>query len=359
MKISRCILALAVASGHDPTQADDGELHLNDIQLIGTHNSYHLAPAPAQLAAMGRIKAEWRESLDYTHRPLTEQLDLLGLRHFELDVYADPEGGHFASPLGLHLSPAEQVREFRGEANRAALAAPGFKVLHVPDFDFWTTTPTLIGALREIRAWSRGNPGHLPILVMLEMKDERKVLLSKRPIPFDRAQLEAVEGEILQVFGRDELITPDAVRGGSETLRAAVLERGWPKLKDARGKVMFALDNGGRIRDAYLEGNPSLEGRLLFASVGEGDPAAAWFKLNDPVRSFDRIQRLVRAGFLVRTRADSETREARRNDTRRRDRALASGAQFISTDFPEKKEGVSDYAVRFGEGKAHRRNPLR
>ena len=119
------------------------------------------------------------------------------------------------------------------------------------------------------------------------------------------------------------------------------------------------LDNGGRIRDLYLGGNPSLEGRLMFASVGEDAPAAAWFKLNDPVGSYDRIQKLVRAGFMVRTRADAETREARAKDTRRRDKALASGAQFISTDFPEPVEDVSEYSVRFEGGKPFRRNPLR
>ena len=121
---------------------------------------------------------------------------------------------------------------------------------------------------------------------------------------------------------------------------------------------MFGLDNSGKIRDLYLKGNPSLEGRLLFASVGENDPGAAWFKINDPLRDFALIQRLVRAGFMVRTRADSDTREARMNDTRRRDRALASGAQFISTDFPESKPDISNYSVRFQKAASYRHNPV-
>ena len=75
-----------------------GDPRLNQIQVIGTHNSYHIAPAPTVLgliAAGGRRNAE---ALDYTHRPLAEQFSQLGIRQIELDVFADPKGGLFASP---------------------------------------------------------------------------------------------------------------------------------------------------------------------------------------------------------------------------------------------------------------------
>ena len=79
----------------------------------------------------------------------------------------------------------------------------------------------------------------------------------------------------------------------------------------------------------YVKGNASLEGRILFASVGEKDPGAAFFKLNNPVRSHSTIQNLVKNGFMVRTRADSDTREARKNETMRRDKALSNVAPFF------------------------------
>jgi hypothetical protein len=47
----------------------------------------------------------------------------------------------------------------------------------------------------------------------------------------------------------------------------------------------------------------------------------------------DRIPALVKAGYLVRSRADIDTDEARRGDGTRRDRTLASGAQIVSTDY--------------------------
>ena len=113
---------------------------------------------------------------------------------------------------------------------------------------------------------------------------------------------------------------------------------------------MFALDNEGAVRDRYLEGHPALKDRVMFVTVAPEHPAAAWFKVNDPIKDFDKIQRLVKDGFLVRTRADADTRQARAGDVTQRDKALASGAQFISTDYREPDRRFSDYSVRFPGG---------
>jgi len=123
-------------------------------------------------------------------------------------------------------------------------------------------------------------------------------------------------------------------------------------------KVIFALDNGGRIRDAYLQDHPSLENRLLFVSIDADHPAAAFMKLNDPVGGFEKIRKAVEQGFIVRTRADSGTKQSRRNDISQREKALASGAQFVSTDYPEPDERFSDYVVRLPGGVVARLNPV-
>ena len=80
----------------------------------------------------------------------------------------------------------------------------------------------------------------------------------------------------------------------------------------------------------YYEG---WQQRPMFTNAPEGHPAAGIMILNEPVEQFDEIQRLVAAGYMVRTRADADTREARDNNTSRRDAAFASGAQAISTDY--------------------------
>ncbi len=321
-------------------------LRLNQIQVIGTHNSYHREP-PAEATA-------WRQSdfvrqaalslaalaTGYSHVSFTEQLSRLGVRQLEIDLYPS-EDGH------------------------------DFPVLHHPVFDEVSTVPTLRAALREIRAWSRAHPRHVPVLVQLELKIRRvlpgtpddpalRERLAALPAPreWDAAQFAALESAIHAELTATDLLTPDDMRGDALTIRDALATRGWPLLEAVRGRIFFALDNEGAVRDRYLGPEQDGRGRLLFVSVPPDHPAAGWMKVNDPVRDFARIEDLVRRGFLVRTRADEELREARANDGTRRERALASGAQFISTDFPEADPRVSDYAVQLPGGVTARLNPV-
>ncbi|HZW31324.1 MAG TPA: phosphatidylinositol-specific phospholipase C1-like protein [Isosphaeraceae bacterium] len=338
--------------------ASAGEPRLNQLQVIGTHNSYHIAPAPAMLELIGSTGRRRAEGLDYTHRPLAEQFSRLGIRQIELDVFADPKGGLFAEP-SLRKTLRNRGKDPGPDPNAdGRLRKPGLKVLHVQDVDFRTHASTFVDALTQVRAWSRAHPRHVPILILVELKDEAIFGLPTRPVEFGRAELDAVDAEILSVFDRAELVTPDQVRGRFATLPEAIRAQGWPALESVRGHVMFALDNEGPIRDLYLDGHPALRGRVMFATVAPSESAAAWFKINDPIRDFDRIQQLVRAGFLVRTRADADTRQARAHDGTQRDKALASGAQFVSTDYPEPDRRFSEYCVRLPEGVVARANPV-
>jgi hypothetical protein len=336
--------------------ADD--IRLNQIQVIGTHNSYHVAPHPNVMGLIAAAGKGVAEGLDYTHPPLADQFSRLGIRQIELDVFADPQGGHYAEPSARKLLKL-QGKDAGPDPNEGGrLQNPGLKVIHVQDIDYISTTPTFVDALKAIRAWSVAHPRHVPIMVLVELKDQSIATLATRPVRFGKAELDTVDTEILSVFGRSEILAPDDVRGPSETLPDALKTRGWPTLDATRGKVMFALDNEGALRDLYLEGHPALKGRLLFTTVAPDHPAAAWMKVNDPVRDFDRIQSLVRDGFLVRTRADADTRQARKNDPSQRDKALASGAQFVSTDYPEPRVEFSGYKVRLPDSVVARSNPV-
>jgi hypothetical protein len=161
------------------------------------------------------------------------------------------------------------------------------------------------------------------------------------------------------VFPRARIITPDEVRGSRATLAEAVTRDGWPTLGRSRGRVLFLLDNGGRVKSAYLAGNPSLEGRLLFTDSGPGEAAAAFVKENGPLGNEERIRDLVAAGYIVRTRADGDTKEARSGDTRQRDAAIASAAQFVSTDYPVPDPTFgTGYFVEIPGGVPARCNPI-
>lgn len=318
----------------------DDSLQLQQVQVLGSHNSYRIEPYREVMDALRAVDPAGAAGLEYTHRPLREQFEELGVRQIELDVYADPQGGAYAHPsvpesLGVDVPVDPRMLE------------PGFKVMHQADIDTRATCPTLVACLEEVDAWSRENPGHVPILVLIEMKD----------VTVDAATFDALDTEIRSVLTPERLVTPDDVRGDYATLGAAVSTGGWPTLGEVRGRIMFALDNGG-LRETYLARHPSLEGRVLFTPSAPGEPDAAFAKLNDPVGDADAIAAALAANMLVRTRADADTLQARANDTTMRTAALGSGAQFVSTDYMEPDPDLSTYQVQIPGGTPARCNPV-
>jgi len=334
----------------------DETLRLNEMQVLGSHNSYHLRVDEPVFQEIANFLQALADSLDYMHAPLPEQFSTQGIRQIELDVFADPAGGHYANPVGLQLVTGDP------NARLPALEPPGFKVLHVQDIDFRSTCLTFVDCIGEVKAWSDAHPGHAPMMILVEAKDEPLPNVPGFtfvvPVVIGDAELDALDAEIRSVFPPEQLITPDDVRGTRATLEEAVRLDGWPTLAAARGKVLFGLDNGGRIRDAYTEFHPGLVGRVMFVDAEPPAAEAGFVKLNNPLGAFDRIQELVEAGFIVRTRADADTVQSRTGDGTQRDAALASGAQFVSTDYPVPDARFTDYTARIPDGTPARCNPI-
>ena len=147
------------------------EARFNEVQVIGTHNSYHIAPDESLLRVIEKTNPEGAKSLQYTRRPLTEQFSA-GIRQIELDLFADPRGGLFAEPKGNKIATEQGLPIGPNHDPTGALRKPGFKVLHIPDIDFRSTVLTLREGLTQIRDWSEAHPRHFPIFVLLELKDE-------------------------------------------------------------------------------------------------------------------------------------------------------------------------------------------
>lgn len=334
------IFSLVIAQ--EPTRASR-DLRVNELQLLGTHNSYHMAPDKVAMELIRSVVPSEAKAIDVSQRSLSEQLSQFGVRHLELDLYLDPKGGLFSKPAAylMALDQKADVPEF--DKNKQMVEV-GIKILHSPDFDYRTTVYTLTDALIEIKEWSDTNPSHVPIFVLLELKSDSFSPLT-RPVVWDEPGFEELEKTILKIWPRDRILTPDDVRGEKKTLQEAVLGIGWPAVDKVRGKIGFLMDNEGKVRDEYLSKSEILAGRLLFVSVDRRHPAAAWMKRNDPIGSFDEIRSLVDSGFLVRTRADAGTIEARNNDEARLKKAISSGAQLISTDFLEADHRFSGYRV--------------
>lgn len=343
--------------GEPTVPVGDDQVRLNELQFIGSHNSYKLAPHPQVLqwlmfgaSAVPEVGAALGDpiQLNYEHEPLPTQLER-GLRTFELDVFADPEGGAFSRPA---LNELLQL----GLPRPTGLDEPGLKVLHVQDIDERSSCPTLIACLDQLRVWSDANPAHLPIVINLELKEGAlPAPFDLTPItPFDSTELDGVDAEIRSVLG-DRLITPDDVRGDATDLRSAIESDGWPTVAESRGRFLLFLDNAGATEARYLDGHPSLAGRVLFTSAGEGRPDGAVLKVNDPGDG-TRIRELVEDGYLVRTRADADVVSP---SVEQRDSALASGAQIVHSDFPAGRvQHPGGYVVSFGTRVAARCNPV-
>ncbi|WP_228000405.1 Ca2+-dependent phosphoinositide-specific phospholipase C [Nocardia australiensis] len=343
----------------------DRALRLNQMQVMGTHNAYKtglipegLPPSLAENLGGEVAIEEITAGLDYGHKSLTEQLSRLGVRQLALDVYADPQGGNFTEKPML-AEVGAPTRMVDPEWNE-----PGLKVFHVPQVDQQTSCVRFTSCLDELQQWSTENPGHLPITIFVEIKDTDALRTYQHPpMPqWGPADYDELDAEIRSVFPDDKIITPDDVKGDYPTLEAAVLDQQWPTLAESRGKFMFVNCNclvGDRHRLDYIRPDGSLSGRVLFPASKPGNPDAAVVLAEDPIKDAGRIRQLVEAGYLVRTRADANTVEARRNDTTPREAAFASGAQFINTDYPEPDPRLkNDYAVQIPGGTPARCNPV-
>lgn len=260
----------------------DDVLRINQLQAKATHNSYHVQK-PGSLAEFA-----------YTHKPIDEQLDTQGVRALEIDLHFDYE-------------------------------CQRHEVFHLPLVDDQTTCRHFTECLAVVRKWSDEHLGHHPLFVQLEPKNDGADDAAMR--------LDIIEREILSVFPRDAIITPDEVKGGAATLAAAVAN-GWPTLGKTRGRVLFYMLASGGMRDEYTHGGKDLAGRLMFVSSHPTEPFGSIVIVDDPTREAARIEAALAAGMIVRTFAENFA--ALELATTQSQTALDSGAQIIATDYPAK-----------------------
>jgi len=331
-------------------------LKINQITILASHNSYHLKTDSTVFKFMEALQAanalppgDDPKELDYIHLPLTQQLVDYHIRGLELDVWNDPSGGRY------YHRGAYALLGFQSASYIPDLNKPGFKIIHIPDFDFNSSNFTFVDALSEIKAWSDAHPNHVPLFINIET--EVQTIGDMLPslgnlataVPFDATAADELDREIKNVFGNDlgSVITPDMVRGNYATLQAAVLAGNWPTLGAARGKVMFIIDPDGNSGNVYASGHASLAGRACFVYSYAGADEAAFLKFNDPVSSFAQIQQSVSQGYIIRCQSDDATLEARAGDYSRMYTAFASYAQIVSTDYykPDYRAGTPGWST--------------
>jgi hypothetical protein len=358
MAAGAAMMATVPAVAQQMTRAEqDKVVKINQIQVIGSHNSYHAGFAPSERKYLEMKNPKALFSLDYKHAPLPDQLNG-GVRQIEIDVFADAKGGRYAHlPIDDAATKAGLPRDPDFDPQHE-MVKPGFKVMHIQGVDERSTCHTFVRCLTVVRDWSKQHPQALPVFILVETKEDDgsekpDMIKTER---FTPAVFDALDAEIRSVFQPGEYITPDEVRGKAATLEAAVLAGGWPTLEKARGRVVFLMDQH-KHGPIYVEGHPSLKGRILFTNSDPGKPETAFVEQNDGTK--DSIDALVKKGYLVRTRTDEGTKQARTNDTTRRNLALSTGAQMISTDYPASEPSQwTGFKVELPDGLVARCNPV-
>jgi hypothetical protein len=318
-RLPAALIALALTLVAGPALADDAgpqagarapATTLDHVQARGTHNSYKLDPRWPGREAFG-----W----DYQHRRLARQLEEQDVRQVELDVHYN-------------------------------WARDEFEVYHAWLGDDRTSCRLLTDCLEELRGWSDLRPDHHPLMILVEPKDggpPRNAELPEDGDPFTHpigeAEYAKLDEVLLAAFdgpaaegGR--VLTPDDLTVAGSTLRDSILEHGWPRVDDLRGRVLYVIDGRASVDERpsasehgydYSRGWTSLGGRAAFVQAEPFHDVAGFVSRDgqrlDGEGKYDRIRRVVSEGFLVRDLVAPDGFEV----------AKQAGVHFISSDFPE------------------------
>ncbi len=287
-------------------------LRLNEMRFIASHNSYKKYVPWFGYIAIG-LGEDFDEanSLRYQTNTLTEQL-FDGIRSFELDV------------------------RYKNGA---------YEVVHVPLVDHRSHAIDFALALEEIRIFSENNPNHLPITLLLEIKDDW-MILDPWLDDYDAEAFDVLDEIIIDQL-KNHLLMPNAMLENHDTLSTTISEDGWPLIDDLRGKILV-VKHPSKYTQMYVDRDQTLQTLAMFPGVYSGGADAHYASFvvhNSP--EVDVINALVKQGLIVRTRADSTLKI----DSDRRTRAFESGAQIITTDFyPNHQINPSYYVVVFEHG---------
>jgi hypothetical protein len=324
-------------------------LPLNRYRFLASHNSYKKKPDPKIIRFLSHFKRHLSGELDpiqlnYGHEPLTVQLDQYGVHGFELDLHYDPKGGHLAKRRVNFF-----IRGIKQRTSDSLMYAPGFKVLHIADVDYETNYLTFKQALVELKEWSMNHPDHTPLFVNIEVKSSAPADYSKslkrlgfhKAVPADSIAMNQLDVEIETMFQTcpGKVFTPAMLRSTYANISERLDSIGWPLLSEVKGKIFFILD--GDPSGAYSKSTT----HPMFLYGSPTNPQTAFIIENEPAGKESEILNLTEK-YMVRTRSDAGTLEARKNDYTRFKSALESGAQLISTDFYKADSEIGPFEIR-------------
>ena len=323
-------------------------MRLNHYKVLASHNSYKKNPNPKVIKFLSKFKKQLGpsndpEQMDYGHLPLPQQFDEYNIRGIEIDINYDPKGGLYRKRKVNKL-----ITGLRQKVKDPLMKQPGFKVLHIADVDYETNYLTFKQVLNELKTWSAAHPNHTPIFVNIESKgfnpgDESgflRFLGFKRALQFNEDAFRALDKEIFDVLSVENIFQPNDLKANFPNIKERLNQQGWPLLKDCLGKIIFILE--GNNQDLYEKSGVN---RPMFVYNPPNGENTAFVVKNDPIGNEKEIELLTHK-YIVRTRSDAGTLEARANDYKRFNAAIKSGAQIISTDYYKPDPRLGSFVIK-------------
>ena len=129
------VLALAATSlACKPIEQLDQEIRINQIQAMGSHNSYHEISTIPERQLRRSVLGAVDDAFTYSHRPIDVQLQHEKVRQLELDVFDDPAGGPVRQPPHPPAHRRGRLRPGDEPARHEGAPRPGRRLpLQLPD----------------------------------------------------------------------------------------------------------------------------------------------------------------------------------------------------------------------------------
>jgi hypothetical protein len=297
----------------------------NGLQYVATHNSYKLGLSGVSkvfFTAASLFMDMDKNEYDYELATYTRQLDA-GMRVIEIDTgYMD-----ILNNKRKYLLCHHAILDNRSHA-----------------FD-------LRLALEELLLWSQNNPGHLPVTIIYEPKNE--FLYAPGLKQHKLEQLNEIDSIIRDVLG-EHIFTAKDFLNGEEDFDIMRENNNFPLIQDMLGKFLF-LQMPNECLDEYIAQDISLSTQVMVPSVWyhKLDTPYAQYKpfvfIDDPDTLDGEGNNVARAlserNYLVRTRMDFFPRHSEE----RRKTAIDTLAVIVSTDYP-KDNPMTDFYNAFDGG---------
>ena len=301
----------------DLEKAIEDGVKLNEVAILGTHNSYQTLATEETRFLMKIIdiitlRKLGLDTFDFEMDTLTEQLES-GIRNVEIDIETLDKDGK-----------------------------KEFKVTHNSFVDNASSAYDFSKALKEIKMWSDNNPGHIPVYIIIEPKSFVIEINGMKKFSLDYAK--ELEKVIVSELG-DSLLTPEDMLRDYASFKEMRENDDWLSLKEARGKILVLLHDCD-VTESYIALDETIKTQKMFPMLRYDDRNENYTSFileNDPWNADSRkAESIDECKLIIRTRADKYPNYS----TERYEVTENCGSQIITTDFPQ-KEGNEGHSYSF------------